>query len=124
MAVNNSIIYEKAGKFAVRIVKLYQNIIEVKKEYVLSKQILKSGTSIGANIAEANGAISESDFSSKISIAYKETIETKYWLDLLKETEYINKKMHISFYDDCDELAKMLFAILKKTRIKSKSINC
>ena len=117
MNSEENILYQKTSKFAVRIVKLYQKIIEKKKEYVLSKQLLRSGTSIGANVAEANGAISKADFSSKISIAYKESLETKYWLDLMKETNYIDEKLHQSFYDDCDELSKILFSILKTTRI-------
>jgi len=80
----DNVTYAKAYNFAIRIVKAYQYLCEEKKEYVLSKQMLRSGTSIGANIAEANGAISEAEFSSKISIAYKECLETKYWLSLLK----------------------------------------
>ncbi|AFZ14617.1 CHP02436-containing protein [Crinalium epipsammum PCC 9333] len=83
--------YDKAYKFAIRVVKAYQYLTNEKKEFVLSKQLLKSGTSIGANIAEANGAISVADFSSKMSIAYKECLETKYWLSLLKDTNYINQ---------------------------------
>ncbi|WP_310586780.1 four helix bundle protein [Runella salmonicolor] len=84
---------------------------------MLSKQLLRSGTSIGANIAEANGAISKSDFSAKMSIAYKECLETKYWLSLLKDTGYIEQKAFESIYNDADELAKILFSILKTTRI-------
>ena len=83
MITKDTLLYKKAFKFAIRIVRLYQSLIESKKEFVLSKQLLKSGTSIGANISEANGAISGNDFSCKISIAYKESLETKYWLDLL-----------------------------------------
>ena len=79
--------------------------------------MLRSGTSIGANIAEANGAISAAEFSSKISIAYKECLETKYWLSLLKDTDYISEKSFESMHNDADEIAKILFSILKKTRI-------
>jgi four helix bundle protein len=85
----DNLTYQKAYNFAVRIVKASQYLVKQKQEYVLSKQILKSGTSIGANISEANGAISDADFSAKISIAYKETLETKYWLCLMKDTGYI-----------------------------------
>lgn len=81
--MKNNVTYDKAYKFAIRVVNAYKYLIEDKKEFVLSKQLLRSGTSIGANIAEANGAISKSDFSAKISIAYKECLETKYWLSLL-----------------------------------------
>ncbi len=113
----DNVTYEKAYKFAIRIVKAFQYLRENKKEFVLSKQMLRSGTSIGANIAEANGAISEADFSSKISLAYKECLETKYWLSLLKDTDYINEQTFESIYMDADELAKILFSILKTTRI-------
>ena len=74
--MKNNVTYDKAYKFAIRVVKVYKYLVEKKKEFVLSKQLLKSGTSIGANIAEANGAISKADFSAKISIAYKECLET------------------------------------------------
>lgn len=113
----NNVTYEKAYKFAIRIVNAYKYLIEEKKEFILSKQLLRSGTSIGANIAEANGAISHADFSAKISIAYKETLETKYWLCLLKDTGYIDIKSFDSIHQDADELAKILFSILKTTKI-------
>ena len=80
--MNNNVTYDKAYRFAIRIVNAYKYLIEDKKEFVLSKQLLRSGTSIGANIAEAKGAISKANFSAKISIAYKECLETKYWLSL------------------------------------------
>ena len=115
--VNNSLVYEKAYKFAIRIVRTSKHLQESEKEYVLSKQMLKSGTSIGANIAEANGGISDADFSSKISIAYKECLETKYWLNLLKDTDYISEKAFESMHEDADEIARILFSILKKTRL-------
>ncbi len=115
----DNIVYEKACNFAIRIVKAFEYLKKEKNEYVLSKQLLKSGTSIGANIAEANGAISKADFSSKISIAYKECLETKYWLSLLKDTEYIDLKTYSSIYLEADCIAKLLFAIIKTTRIKN-----
>ncbi len=113
----NNNLYEKAYAFAVRIVKAYQFLSAEKREFILSKQLLRSGTSIGANIAEANGAISKADFSSKISISYKECLETKYWLSLLKDTGFINEQTFNSIFEDADELAKISFSILKKTRI-------
>jgi four helix bundle protein len=116
----NNVTYDKAYQFAIRIVNAYKYLIENKKEFILSKQLLKSGTSIGANCAEAHGAISPADFSAKISIAYKECLETKYWLSLLKDTGYIDIKSFNSIYKDADEIAKILFSILKKTRIDSK----
>lgn len=110
-------LYDKSYLFAVRIVRAYQFLGTEKREFILSKQLLRSGTGIGANIAEANGAISTSDFSSKISISYKECLETKYWLSLLKDTGFIDKKTYKSMFEDADELAKILFSILKTTRI-------
>lgn len=117
MAKSDNVTYEKGYAFAIRIVKAYQFLSEDKREFILSKQLLRSGTSIGANIAEANGAISKSDFSAKISIAYKECLETKFWLSLLKDTGYIDQKAFESIFNDADELAKILFSILKSTRI-------
>lgn len=112
--------YEKAYALAIRIVNAYKHLSEQKHEFVLSKQLLKSGTSIGANLAEANGAISEADLSAKVSVAYKETQETKYWLNLLKDTGYLDTKSFESIFFDVDEVAAILFAILKKTRISKK----
>jgi four helix bundle protein len=113
----NSLVYEKAYKFAIRIVNAYKYLTQEKKEFILSKQLIRSGTSIGANIAEANGAISPAEFSAKISIAYKECLETKYWLSLLKDTGYIDEKAFNSIYENAEEISKILFSILKKTRI-------
>lgn len=104
--------------FAVRIVNLNKYLVSKKKEYILSKQILRSGTSIGANVEEAIGGISKSDFSNKISIAYKDARETHFWLRLLHATEYIDKKMHDSFLQYCVENCKILFSILNTSRIK------
>jgi len=100
----------------VRIVKAYQFLSAEKREYVLSKQLLRCGTSIGANVTEANGAISDADFSANISIAYKECLETKYWLNLLHDTEFISAKMFTSMFQDADELGKTLFTTLRSTR--------
>lgn len=110
-------LYQKAYNFAIRIVKTHQFLCNEKREYVLSKQLLKSGTSIGANIAEANGGISKADFSSKISISYKESLETKFWISLLKDTDFISIELYESLFKDADELSKIMFSILKKTRI-------
>ena len=103
----------KSKRFAVRIVKLYKYLCEEKHEYVLSKQLLRSGTSIGANLAEAECAISKKDFLSKIYIALKECAETKYWLELLNETEYLTEAQFQSIFSDCEELRKMLSATTK-----------
>ncbi len=119
-AIGDSLVYQKAYAFSIRIVKTYQHLCKKKNEYVLSKQLLRCGTSIGANIAEANGAVSDADFSSKISLSYKECLETKYWLSLMKDTDYMTQKMFDILYADADEIAKMLYAILKKTRIHNR----
>ena len=110
--------FEKAYALAIRIVTAYKHLSEQKREFVLSKQLLRAGTSIGANLAEAKGAISEADLSAKVSIAYKESQETKYWLCLLKDTGYLDEKAFGSLFADVDEVAAILFAILKKTRIR------
>ena len=111
---------DKSYAFAVRIVKMYKYLCDKKHEYVLSKQVLRSGTSIGANIVEANGAISKDDFSAKMSIAYKEALETKYWLDLLKDSGYLESKGYDELYQESDEISRMLFAVLKSTgRVRS-----
>ena len=115
--INNSKVYDKAYALALKIVRIYQLLKEDNKEYVLSKQLLRSGTSIGANISEANGAISDNDFSAKMSISYKESLETKYWLNLLKDTGYIDERKFKELFDDTDEISRMLFSIIKTTRI-------
>lgn len=86
----DNIIVEKSYKFAIRIVKMYQHLTSEKKEFILSKQILRSGTSIGANIEEAESSISRKEFIAKIQIAYKEAKETRYWIRLLNDTDYID----------------------------------
>ena len=111
----------KSKKFAVRIVRLYKYLCDEKKEYVLSKQLLRSGTSIGANIAESECAISEKDFLSKIYIALKESAETIYWLDLLFETDYLSEIEYKSMKDDCEELRKMMSSTTKTMNSKLNS---
>ena len=105
----------KSFDFAVRIVKLYQYLCEEKKEFVLSKQILRSGTSIGANINEAQQGQSKKDFLMKMNIALKECTETKYWIELLSATDYINQEQKESIIKDCIEMEKMLTSIVKTT---------
>ncbi len=111
-------LYQKAYRFAIRIIETNQYLCKEKREYDLSRQLLKSGTSIGANIAEAIGGISKADFSSKISISYKESLETKFWISLLKDTGYISFELFESLYEEADELSKIMYTILKKTRIE------
>ena len=108
----------KSFQFAVRTVKLYQHLCTERKEFTLSKQLLRSGTSIGANIAESQQAQSNADFISKLSIALKETSETKYWLRLMHATGYLTDKQADSMLADCSELEALLVAILKKLKTK------
>ncbi|WP_349524495.1 four helix bundle protein [Allomuricauda sp. NFXS6] len=107
---------KKSYDFALETVRLYKRIVASKREFVLSKQMLRSGTSIGANIAEANGAISTADFSAKISLAYKESLEVKYWISLLKDSEYIKIEKANQLIERADELSKIMFSILKTTK--------
>lgn len=108
-------VQEKSFRFSVRIVKLYKFMIEEKKEFTLSKQLLRSGTSVGANIEEALGGYSKKDFRAKMSISYKEIRETKYWLRLLHETDFITEKQFESMFSDAEELAKLLFKIIQNS---------
>lgn len=118
MDVMENVIEEKSIKFAVRIFKLcrYLNHDNGTEVYMLSKQLLKSGTSIGANIAEAEQAQSRADFSSKMSIALKETVETIYWLKLLRECGFLSAKEYESITVDCTELKRLLVSIVKKSK--------
>lgn len=109
----DNIIVDKSKAFALRIIRLYQYLKNEKSEYVLSKQLLRSGTSIGANVKEAIRGQSRADFYAKLNISLKEASETEYWLELLHECEYIEEKAFNSIYADCQELIKLLVAITK-----------
>ena len=111
--LEKSTVILKSKSFAVRIINLYKHLTDKKKEFVLSKQILRSGTSIGANLAEAKCASSKKDFLAKNYIAFKECSETMYWLELLLETKFITNKEFDSIYTDCKELVKLLSRITK-----------
>lgn len=113
---SESIIAGKAYAFALEIVRLYKKIINDKKEYVLAKQLLRSGTSIGANINEAISGQSKRDFVHKLNIALKEARETNYWLNLLKDSEYINLSEFETLNNKCNELIKMLTSIIMTTK--------
>ncbi len=115
MSVNESIIGPKTFDFAVRIVNLFKNMTTERKEFVLSKQILRSGTSIGANVTEAQYAQSRLDFKSKMNIALKEAGETEYWLKLLKATDYLTEKEFKSLSDDLTPIIKMLIKIVQNS---------
>lgn len=113
----SSILYQKAFGFSIRIVKLYKYLLQKDKSYEpLYKQLLRSGTSIGANVSEAQSAPTKKDFINKLSISLKESRETEYWIRLLKETEIINQQEHDSLIKDCDELERLLTSSIKTAR--------
>jgi len=118
MSVKPNPLSDKSHVFALKVVKAHKTRISAKKEYVLSKQLLCAETSIGANIAEANWAISSADFSANISIGYKESSETKYCLNFLKVSEYLDKRKTNILIEDADELSLIMLSILKSTRIR------
>ena len=116
-----NILREKSFTFAVRIIKLYKYLKSKHDEYILSRQIIRSGTSIGALIRESENAESKRDFIHKLNISLKETDETQYWLELLYETEFITKKMFDSINTDVEELIKLLVASVKTSKENLKS---
>ncbi len=116
----NNIIKNKSYKFAVRIVNLYKFLIAEQKEFVLSKQMLRSGTAIGALIREAEHAESTYDFIHKLNISLKEANETLYWLELLKDTQFLSPNEFQSIYNDAEELVKILVTIIKTSKSKIK----
>jgi len=115
MEQRENIVQVKSFALAVRIMKLHKWLIEHKVPYKVAEQLLKSGTSVGANIEEAIGGFTKKEFSMKIGIAYKEARETRYWLKLLQASDYLPEKMALSFLEDCDELVKLLSSIQKTT---------
>jgi four helix bundle protein len=114
--MGENIVKEKSFAFAIRIVRLYQYLCDSKKEYVLSKQLLRSGTSVGAMVREAEHAESKADFKHKMSIAQKEINETIYWLELLLATEYLTKEQFENINADAVEIIKLITAIIKSTK--------
>jgi four helix bundle protein len=112
----NNTIEEKSFHFSVRIVRLCRLLQEEKKEYILSKQLLRAGTSIGANVAESQQAQSRADFVSKLNISLKEAVESNYWIRLLRATDYLSETEFESIIADCRELEKLLTAIIKSSR--------
>lgn len=115
-----NVIAKKSYAFAIRIIRLYQFLIEEKREFVLSKQLLRSGTAIGALVKEAEHAQSKADFLNKMNVALKEANETEYWLMLLKDTGYISTKEFDSVNTDCSEILKLLISIVKSTKASLK----
>ena len=118
--MRENVIRDKSFVFAVKVVRLNKILIENKREYILSKQLMKSGTSVGALVRESEHAESRPDFIHKLSIALKEANESMYWLDLLKETDYIKNNTYESFKINCQELIKLLVSIIKTSKTKLK----
>ncbi len=115
--MKDAILKTKSYKFALRTIKLFQYLCNDKKEFVLSKQILRSGTSIGANVEEAFQGESKADFIHKLAVANKEAFETNYWLRLLRDSSILESKIADSLLADCDELQKILVASIKKAKV-------
>lgn len=119
MSHNDTPITTKSYEFAIRIVRTFKHLSEEKREFVLSKQLLRCGTSIGANVEEAQGGISKADFSAKLAIAYKEARESKYWIKLLRDTQYLTNPQASSLLSDADELCRILYSAIKTSRPKT-----
>jgi four helix bundle protein len=111
--LKENVIVKKSLDFAVRVVNLYKYLYDERKEYVMSKQLLRSGTSVGANVREAVNAQSKRDFVAKMNISLKEAAETEYWLELLRKTDYLNQLEYDEINRDCDELKRLLVSIIK-----------
>ena len=122
--MKDNVVKDKSLEFAVRIVNLYKFLVNEQKEFVMSKQILRSGTSIGANIREAEQAQSRADFINKLNIALKEANETEYWLELLIRTEYITREQYESINNDSTEINKLLISIIKTTKKPGEVLLC
>lgn len=117
--MHDNLVLEKSFEFSVRIVNLKKYLNRSKQERIMANQLLRSGTSIGANVTEADQAQSKADFISKMGIANKEAHETKYWLNLLHKTDYINDDEYSSIFEDCQELIRLLQAIIKTAKDNS-----
>ncbi len=114
--MKDNVVREKSFAFAIRVVRAYQHLVSEKKEFVLSKQFLRSGTSIGANVEESISGQSDADFISKLSIAYKEARETLYWIRLMKATDYLTETQSQSLQNDAEEICRILSKILTTTK--------
>jgi four helix bundle protein len=114
--MKENVLKEKSYKFALRTVKLYQYLADEKKEFVMSKQVLRSGTSIGANIEEANQGQSKLDFIHKLSISQKESFETHYWIRLLRDSNFLSEKLANSLLEDCEEIQKLITSSIKTAK--------
>jgi four helix bundle protein len=121
MSNKPNVLKEKSYAFALRIIRMFKHVSQEKREFVLSKQVLRSGTSIGANVAEANQAQSKMDFVHKLSISLKEAVETDYWLNLLRDSDYLTAKQAGSLIEDCGELQRLLTSSIKTAKAASKA---
>ncbi len=117
--MRENILKNKSYNFAIRIVNLYKYLKDEKKEYVLSKQILRSGTAVGALVSESEYAQSKADFVNKLSIALKEANESKYWLDILKDTDFLSISMYESIIPEIEELLKLLISSIKTSKMNN-----
>lgn len=115
-----NVVMSKSYIFALRVIKLYKYLVAEKREYVLSKQLLRSGTSIGALIKEAEHAQSKADFLNKMNVALKEANETEYWIELLRDSEYLSTTESLSIIEDSTELIRLLISIVKSTKASLK----
>ena len=111
-----NIIAAKSYAFAVRCVKLYKYLCDEKNDYTIGRQLMRSGTSIGANVKEATRGISKADFTAKMSISLKEASETEFWIEVLRDTDYITEEQADSMLKDCNELLKLLMSIVKTSK--------
>ena len=114
----DNVVLFKSKKFAIRIIKCYKYLNEHKHEHIMSKQLIRCGTSVGANIIESRNAQSRSDFTSKLNIALKEADETAYWLELLHSSDYLDDNLFDSLNNDCQELISLLISIIKSLKKK------
>ncbi len=114
----NNIIQQKSYAFALKIIVIYQHLTREQKEFILSKQLIRSGTSVGANVEEAIGAQSKNDFTAKMSIAYKEARETLYWIRLLTDGKFLQDPQSVTLLKDCDELLRILGSIIASSKIR------
>ena len=121
--MRENIIKERSYAFALRVIKAYKYLCEEKHEFVLSKQMLRSGTAIGALIREAEQAQSQADFINKMNIALKEANETEYWLMLLKDSDYMDERSFESIHQDCAEVLKLLISIIKTSKSNQKQLS-
>ena len=112
----DNIVAAKSYAFAIRCVKLYKYLCEEKHDFVIGKQLMRSGTSIGANVKEAMRGVSKADFTAKMSIALKEASESEFWIELLRDTDYVTEQQAESILSDCQELLKLLISIIKTSK--------